>query len=122
MGRGSSKAGGAGGGGFTTINKPGQRQLSPSTRETMSGKPFDAKDPSTWPVGTQVRYKAEDDYYSVDDVSFTVKDNNSYPGTVRAVYDDHIIVDIPIISDHMWFEAGDGDRIRAVEKPKKRGK
>lgn len=27
-------------------------------------------------------------------------------GTVKEVYEDHIIVDIPMISDHMWYENG----------------
>ena len=27
-------------------------------------------------------------------------------GTVKEVYEDHIIVDIPEISDHMWYEEG----------------
>lgn len=27
-----------------------------------------------------------------------------YPGTVKETYEDHIIVDVPEISDHMWYE------------------
>lgn len=27
-----------------------------------------------------------------------------HKGTVREIYEDHIIVDIPDISDHCWFE------------------
>lgn len=27
-------------------------------------------------------------------------------GVVKEVYEDHIIVDIPSISDHMWYEEG----------------
>ena len=27
-------------------------------------------------------------------------------GTVKEVYEDHIIIDIPEISDHMWYEEG----------------
>lgn len=31
-------------------------------------------------------------------------DGKFYDGTVTEVYTDHIIVDIPQISDHCWFE------------------
>jgi hypothetical protein len=33
-------------------------------------------------------------------------DNRFYNGTVRETYADHIIVDIPEISDHCYFENG----------------
>lgn len=29
-----------------------------------------------------------------------------YNGTVKETYEDHIIVDVPDISDHCWFEEG----------------
>lgn len=29
-----------------------------------------------------------------------------YKGTVKETYEDHIIVDVPVISDHCWFEEG----------------
>lgn len=29
-----------------------------------------------------------------------------YKGTVKETYPDHIIVDVPEISDHCWFEEG----------------
>lgn len=28
-----------------------------------------------------------------------------YKGTIKEVYNDHIIVDIPELSDHCWFES-----------------
>lgn len=31
-------------------------------------------------------------------------DGTFYKGTVKETYTDHIIVDIPKISDHCWFE------------------
>lgn len=31
-------------------------------------------------------------------------DNTLYNGTVKETYPDHIIVDVPEISDHMWYE------------------
>lgn len=31
-------------------------------------------------------------------------DEKFYSGTVTEVYDDHIIVDVPEVSDHCWFE------------------
>lgn len=33
-------------------------------------------------------------------------DGKFYKGTVKEIYDDHIIVDVPEISDHMWYESG----------------
>ncbi len=33
-------------------------------------------------------------------------DRIMYMGTVKEVYTDHIIVDIPEVSDHCWFEEG----------------
>lgn len=31
-------------------------------------------------------------------------DEKFYSGTVTEVYNDHIIVDVPEVSDHCWFE------------------
>lgn len=42
-------------------------------------------------IGQKVRY------YSAELKRF-------YKGTVKEIYTDHIIVDIPEISDHLWFE------------------
>ena len=33
-------------------------------------------------------------------------DGKLHDGTVKEVYTDHIIVDVPDISDHCWFEQG----------------
>lgn len=33
-------------------------------------------------------------------------DGKFYDGTVKGTYPDHIIVDVPDISDHCWFEEG----------------
>ena len=33
-------------------------------------------------------------------------DGDAYTGTVKETYTDHIIVDIPDVSDHCWFESG----------------
>lgn len=33
-------------------------------------------------------------------------DGKFYDGTVKETYPDHIIVDVPDISDHCWFEEG----------------
>lgn len=33
-------------------------------------------------------------------------DGDTHTGTVKETYTDHIIVDIPDISDHCWFENG----------------
>ncbi len=33
-------------------------------------------------------------------------DDKMFAGTVKETYTDHIIVDVPEISDHCWFESG----------------
>ena len=33
-------------------------------------------------------------------------DGKMHDGVVKEIYDDHIIVDIPEVSDHCWFESG----------------
>lgn len=33
-------------------------------------------------------------------------DGTLFDGTVKETYEDHIIVDVPEISDHCWFENG----------------
>ena len=33
-------------------------------------------------------------------------DGDTYIGTVKETYTDHIIVDIPAVSEHCWFESG----------------
>lgn len=33
-------------------------------------------------------------------------DGKFYKGTVKETYYDHIIVDVPEISDHLWYESG----------------
>jgi hypothetical protein len=35
-----------------------------------------------------------------------VMDGKKRQGTVKEVYEDHVIVDIPTVSDHCWFESG----------------
>lgn len=44
-----------------------------------------------WQVGQKVRYNADGVWCK---------------GTVKEVYEDHVIVDVPGISDHCWFEEG----------------
>jgi hypothetical protein len=50
-------------------------------------------------VGQKVRYLSDDDFGGRA---------TWHKGTVTQTYEDHIIVDIPDISDHMWFEEGLG--------------
>ena len=33
-------------------------------------------------------------------------DGSLHKGTIKEIYQDHVIVDIPEISDHCWFEEG----------------
>ena len=33
-------------------------------------------------------------------------DGTFYKGTVTEIYEDHIIIDIPEVSNHCWFETG----------------
>lgn len=44
-----------------------------------------------------------------ENVKYVVNDFDEkkiYDGTVKEVAADHVLVDIPEISDHMWFEEG----------------
>lgn len=44
--------------------------------------------------------------FSVGDKVQCKVDHIFFKGTVKKTYQNHIIVDIPEISDHMWFENG----------------
>ncbi len=44
-----------------------------------------------WKVGQNIRYKCEGSWHN---------------GKVREVYPDHLIVNCPTISDHIWFQQG----------------
>lgn len=44
--------------------------------------------------------------FSVGDKVQCKVDHIFFKGTVKETYQNHIIVDIPEISDHMWFENG----------------
>lgn len=48
-------------------------------------------------VGQKVKVRAEDDFTGI--VKF-------YDGTVTETYVDHIIVDVPQVSPHMWYQHG----------------
>ena len=50
-----------------------------------------------WKVGQEVRYLLD------EEVRFGGK-ATWHKGTVTDVFEDHILVDIPDISDHIWFE------------------
>lgn len=118
MGRGSSKAGGSSGGGGAALN---------NSLESISGKPFDKNDFTTWTVGTEVRYAMDGDIYETDDGAFQGESSGYiYPGTVREVHEDHLIIDVPIISDHMWVDADIGAddfiAVKSGESKKKRSK
>lgn len=54
-----------------------------------------------WKVGQKVRYLSDDEVVYGGLATW-------HNGTVTQTYEDHIIVDIPDISDHMWFEEGLG--------------
>ena len=48
-------------------------------------------------IGQKVRVKDGDGYF---------EKVHWMDGTVKETYEDHIIIDIPEISDHCWFEEG----------------
>lgn len=33
-------------------------------------------------------------------------DGEFYDGTIKEVFENHVVVDIPDVSDHCWFESG----------------
>lgn len=68
MGRGSSKAGGGGG-------------AAKQQAQSISGKPFDPKDPLTWAVGQKIEYHPAGD--AIDG-----NDNTWYEGEVVALHPD----------------------------------
>ena len=82
--------------------------------KSISGRPWNEKDLSTWNVGTEIMYHMGDDLYSVDDVAFTTE-GGWHKGVVREVHDDHLIVDVPIYSDHLWIDKDSQDHIRATK-------
>ena len=44
--------------------------------------------------------------FSVGDKVICRTEGGMRPGTVSETYEDHIIVDVPSISNHMWYEEG----------------
>lgn len=48
-------------------------------------------------------------------VTYIVNDfdgHNEYTGTIKEIHSDHIIVDCPGISDHLWFDDDNMDMLR----------
>ena len=106
MGRGSSKISGSGGG-----NAGG------GALQSMSGKPFDANDFTTWTVGTKVEYLEEGDVFPGPNGQVVQGTSSKVvSGTVKEVYPDHLIVDVPSISDHMYLDETFADLYRAKKK------
>lgn len=109
MGRGTSKVGGGSGGssGGTT-----------GKTNSVSGKPFDANDWKTWTPGTKVEFNMGDDLVMGEDRGG--RSSGSWvSGTVKSIHKDHIIVDVPTVSDHMWLEDFNAKQYRV--KKSKRG-
>ena len=106
MGRGSSKIGGSGGGGAMKL-------------ESVSGKPFDEKDWTTWPVGTRVDL-VDTDISAMDDRGATKTFVD--PGVVTEVHEDYIVVHNNALDINGYISTRFPDmmdRIRNVRKPKK---
>lgn len=63
-----------------------------------------------WKPGDKVIYSCNDEAYYNPQAK-----TKHYQGVVKEVYENHIIVDIPWISDHMWF---DKDNMESLQKVK----
>ncbi len=50
-----------------------------------------------FPIGQKVKYMDKEPWETKP---------RMYKGIVVESYEDHVIVDVPQISDHMWFEEG----------------
>jgi hypothetical protein len=105
-GRGA-KSSKAGGGGSANASKSG-------TRESISGKPFDANDFTTWTKGTEVEFDASDDTFGWYSRQMSGQKWDS--GVVKEVHDDHLIVDVPAVSDHMWLDADNAELYRVKKR------
>lgn len=48
-------------------------------------------------------------------VTYIVNDfdgHNEYTGTIKEIHSDHIIIDCPSISEHLWFDNSDFDLLK----------
>ena len=54
-----------------------------------------------WKVGQKIRYASKD-----EELEWATGQEKVtwYKGTVKEVYPDHLIVDVPDICDHLWFQ------------------
>ena len=88
---------------------------------SISGKPFNANDYKTWDVGTEVMMKMQGDVYETDKGVSRGKDTGYiYPGKVVEVHKDHLIVDVPSYSDHLWVDDNFADLFKAKSGGKKK--
>lgn len=77
-----------------------------STHDQLMGYPF--KDDG-YPVTGSNRIHGSQDLTHLFKIGQKVKcrfDDKMHSGTVKEVDQDHIIVDVPAVSDHCWFEIG----------------
>lgn len=99
MGRGTSKAGGE-----RSAGVGGGNGAATSGRASISGRPYDANDWKTWTVGTKVEYSEEGDFVQGENGMVKGVAGRTLDGTVTEVHDDHLIIDVPSVSDHMWMD------------------
>lgn len=103
MGRGTSKAGSGG------IGTAG-------SAKSISGKPFNANDYKTWTVGTKVEYNGGDDFgFSEGQVRRGLQ-GKWQDGTVTEVHNDHLIVNVPSVSTHLWLDDDTKEQFRVKRK------
>ena len=87
-------------------------------KNSISGKPFNANDYTTWQVGQEVLMRNEADVGFMDGRIRRGANAGYSEGVVKEVHADHLIIDVPNVSDHMWLEDFNADMFKA--KPKKR--
>lgn len=126
MGRGTSKAGGGSGGSTVkTYSREEYMEMhgagasgggSTKATNSVSGKSFNASDWKTWTPGTKIEYQMEGDYSFMDDTARQTIGAYWVDGTVKKVDGDHLIVDVPDVSDHMWLDEDFAEKYRVKRR------
>ncbi len=95
----------------------GSGRISPTSKgHSISGKPFNANDYTTWQVGQEVQMQNERDVGIVDGQIRRGADRGYSDGIVKEVHSDHLIVSVPNVSDKMWVDEDTASMFRAKKK------
>lgn len=72
-------------------------------------------DYKTWTVGTKVEFNGGDDFGVAEGVGRRGIKGKWESGTVKEVHSDHIIVDVPGTSSHMWLDEDTASQFRLAK-------